>query len=1632
MISFYNQKFHENIMKKYGRIIRKSYFPNLFFRQDLKSSVPKNTHIFLHIKFNFYNNLLSKNFLLNYHKEKQPRYSFFLSEFKLFGLKHPESLRERSKFLNFKPEKNELSDLINHLVSTGFLYPNFIPSEPVNSEYRSFCPVSFRSFRLINHKTKTCNLHSSNSTTLFDTAPNHTYLNNSFANQISSYLKFFTLNLFENDKWMPFFKIGARFIGSRLNILRNCRNFFSKGKSLLFTNSIPSAVNEIIFQKVGRAAYYLAFPHAFNPALLPVSNLVVNKFSRKDHNEVLRRIEYLKFSDRTGVRDSRISEDFSKPLIISFISGRLKPFRLRESATENLKLRVDSKNRAKEKEMPYLQDSINILYTQPGSRKILDMNFIPSVRFVKNSLEKTIFFPYCKPLTGYGNGKTNRNTIHIRQKIVSIEPPISVFRQQERTINRLMSRIYEQIFSSPVNKYARSLQTVLKLSFFLDLTSNQVSRKARVFNWLTALTYNTAGVSQVNRQETSTGGSNVAYQLFLKPASELANITCNLAVNYPLSNSYAAYYHIARNYCIALSQEPDSKREELKSKKQFHFKINRLHNISLHHLFLKSHETTTSALKNPAILYGSGENVIQKVIFKASPAHRSFLLLAESIFSRKIRNEQVRSEFLRKVENLKLSVSGVLPGYISEKKSHAVLRDYRTSDKLLETLIRTYYSENFNRKPEISINAGESSQISKYSVLERPKPDGKKDPIERKVGQKPGELTISRNIWNTKFSTQNTKIYSSIQYLVLDFLKKTSSSYKEEHSPVAESNGINLLNVYKQENKQEKGFFQFSKKRIRQLLPVDVKLSAKKTITSKKVPGKFSRNLFMLQNVFLQEDVPGFPDTNILRPFKLFPFRGDLLLTNKNGIMSTGSSISPSASTSRGQESKSIKENKNVKEIKNFKESKNIINSRENIELEKKHLYSQYWPQKIVELLKFPVFFRTKAEDEGKNQTYIQKPPAVREQKSTETYIPEQPVQAHGFIAARTFNNLLNIFRSLEGRKSTGKVAHITDYLRDEYRLSGPHVADHYIISSQKAENKKELKTKKQLLSQFSRLNSNLVQPFFVISLETINRSMEAINYRFQSAEPLLYSNIQNFTYNNTSIPMQSLQNAQILNFQQKPPFNITSQYTCTYQGTAAGIVTLSSQAAGTQNYPEGQEFSHKKTYPIEYSTTLIRNLKANAINYPVICSFISWKLLHSSAALNKGHLERRTVLEKRADLALSGLSHFFLKKRVPQPLFSGVFLRRNVLKFFKISYPLSGTNTPDIIEYFSALSNRQNFVLKSTFSSNGLFSKRSFNASVPLLSETVGIASVKKFTQLFNLFKYADFITFQNPTFAGKPRFPSNKGSQSSKQGIQESKAASISRFTGMPELSGQKDPHWKVARMNLIPDNRKREYISAENFLQRDSANFPKRVKSSRQVNKKHYTTVVSRIIQRIYSDLILSTIPDFSTKTELKKVLSPVHGPDKKPEYRETVPGEFLFRFGNLQNLKNASESSTYPELKNTSLTFFALREEGGKTPGITKFGTSTEKGSELMHADGKTQKTGREDLAYGTSQPLLEEVKKIKRIIFETREIVADHLESHMPQVTGKPEKVMDIEDVSEKIMQSINRRLKIESERRGIF
>ncbi len=78
LISFYNSKFHEKIMKKYGRRIRKSYCLDLFFKQDFRSSGQRKLNVFVRVKFDFHNISFAKNISLSSPKEKTRGTSFFL------------------------------------------------------------------------------------------------------------------------------------------------------------------------------------------------------------------------------------------------------------------------------------------------------------------------------------------------------------------------------------------------------------------------------------------------------------------------------------------------------------------------------------------------------------------------------------------------------------------------------------------------------------------------------------------------------------------------------------------------------------------------------------------------------------------------------------------------------------------------------------------------------------------------------------------------------------------------------------------------------------------------------------------------------------------------------------------------------------------------------------------------------------------------------------------------------------------------------------------------------------------------------------------------------------------------------------------------------------------------------------------------------------------------------------------------------------------------------------------------------------------------------------------------------------------------------------------------------------------
>ncbi len=188
--------------------------------------------------------------------------------------------------------------------------------------------------------------------------------------------------------------------------------------------------------------------------------------------------------------------------------------------------------------------------------------------------------------------------------------------------------------------------------------------------------------------------------------------------------------------------------------------------------------------------------------------------------------------------------------------------------------------------------------------------------------------------------------------------------------------------------------------------------------------------------------------------------------------------------------------------------------------------------------------------------------------------------------------------------------------------------------------------------------------------------------------------------------------------------------------------------------------------------------------------------------------------------------------------------------------------------------------------------------------------------------------------------------------------------------------------------------------------------------------------RKLQQISSALILSPMPKNIEETVRTGLLS-TPTPQKISAGKGGISTGLLFRFKGIPGPGKTAKSHPYPVPGSTNLMFSRGGGEG-KNPGTAGFGASGKEKSELMHAGRSIHKTGRQELVYGKPETLQEEVEQIKKIAFETKAAVADHFESHLPQAEGKTGQVADVEHMSEKIMQMIERRLKIEVERRGIF
>ena len=428
--------------------------------------------------------------------------------------------------------------------------------------------------------------------------------------------------------------------------------------------------------------------------------------------------------------------------------------------------------------------------------------------------------------------------------------------------------------------------------------------------------------------------------------------------------------------------------------------------------------------------------------------------------------------------------------------------------------------------------------------------------------------------------------------------------------------------------------------------------------------------------------------------------------------------------------------------------------------------------------------------------------------------------------------------------------------------------------------------------------------------------------------------------------------------------------------------------------------------------TSTYRPRRAEALLYSSKQSFRSNK-----TAVPVSGLHEACNLEKRAGLALSSL--LLLSPGIGT---STHLPKKHMLEYLKIIFSPSD---------FTILSKVQKLIIGGKLSLNGLLSDKSFDPSLTSLSETDRTASEKKVISLFgiplfDLSKYASVRISQNPVFARKSGVRLKTETENLNRERLDHKNTYVSHLNERQKLIGQKNLSRKTARISLCWGGGKKENSNMGSFLLRSSLNLSE--KSNQQVNKNMNTPAELRTLQVIFSGSVFSTRPDF-TPTKWKNFIS-TFIPGKKLEKRKDMPGRFLFEFKSFRNSDKTAKSHLYLGPQNTYFTF--MRTGTDKTYGFDASETSGKESSYLLHAVGSMHKTGREDLVYWTPQTLLDEVKKIEKIAFETKEAVADHFESHSQQEAGKAGQVMDIEYISKKVMQNINSRLKIEVERRRIF
>jgi hypothetical protein len=632
----------------------------------------------------------------------------------------------------------------------------------------------------------------------------------------------------------------------------------------------------------------------------------------------------------------------------------------------------------------------------------------------------------------------------------------------------------------------------------------------------------------------------------------------------------------------------------------------------------------------------------------------------------------------------------------------------------------------------------------------------------------------------------------------------------------------------------------------------------------------------------------------------------------------------------------------------------------------------------------------------------------------------------------------------------------------------------HHITCDVKVDNKKELKRGEQYYFQLKKLQGKFNRFVFP-------KYFEKIIYRYDRTKALLYNSMQKIISSQTSVPTHSLHKAySLISFQ-----NSAFQNSSAYSGKIPVSGELYYQTTITQSYPAFLAFNYGKDFSLNYFGDRISNLKRMHLGNSThlenrsflslyILSLFSQKKDTSIPLLKKDILEYFRILyspsrmssltateysltsSKTQNQIIRGrlLSKEFFPKGLPSKQFSlkgslsnelaqnSTFSKGFLLKGISSNWSFStGFLSNKLLSDGQLLSgNISNGQLSSENLSKGLLSKgplsnriflsRPLYDSVPLLSRAVSIACGQKVIHVPILSKCASHIIPQNTVSASELGATPNIESRYLNAEILNYQNTFTSYFSEMQNLNGQNASDRKKARTKLCLKVGNRKKANGRNYLKKHSPNSLRKENSSHQVNKIMYILAGSRMGQWIFSntDAIFSTMQDLTQVMNWKNVFSS-STLEKKAE-NWMVNSKKLFSVLSTQFSDKNANTHLYPKSMSNNFTF---RRAGvaGKSPGTSSFVTLEKGRAELMHVGETNYEARRGELVHGTTQTLLDEVKKIEKVVFETKEAVADHLESHLQQVSGKAEQNVDLEYMSEKIMQTIDRRMKIEAERRGI-